>query len=69
MHLDLFSIAVNTLATMGINTAMFQSGIVSRAKFTTTVPTNIATRLNLSKGYFKIEALPVSLPENIAAIQ
>ncbi|XP_056893096.1 vitellogenin-1-like isoform X2 [Takifugu flavidus] len=62
------SIAVNTLATMGINTAMFQSGIVSRAKLTTTVPTNIVARLNLHKGYFKIEALPVSLPENIAAM-
>lgn len=69
MQLGLFSIAVNTLATMGINTAMFQSGIVCRAKLTTTVPTNIVTRLNLDKGNFKIEALPVSLPENIAAMQ
>lgn len=69
MQPDLFSIAVSTLATMGINTAMFQSGIVSRAKLTTTVPTNIVARLNIHKGYFKIEALPVSLPENIAAMQ
>lgn len=69
MQLDLSSIAVNTLAAMGINTALFQAGIVSRIKLNTVVPTNILTRLNLHNGNFKLEVLPVTLPENIAAVQ
>lgn len=69
MQRDLSSVAVNILATMGINTALFQAGIVSRIKLNTVVPTNIFTRLNLHNGNFKVAVLPVTLPENIAAVQ
>lgn len=54
---------------MGINTAMFQTGIVSKLKFNTIVPAKIFARLNINEGNFKIGALPVTLPENITAVQ
>lgn len=54
---------------MGINTAMFQTGIVSKLKFNTIVPAKIFARLNINDGNFKIGALPVTLPENITAVQ
>lgn len=69
MQLNLSSIALHTLASIGINTAMFQTGIVSRLKFNTIVPAKISARLNINEGNFKIEALPVTLPENMTAAQ
>lgn len=69
MELNLSSIALFTAAAMGINTAMFKNGIVSRLKFNNIVPAKIFARLNVNKGNFKMGALPVTLPENIIAMQ
>lgn len=63
------SIAVNTYAVMGINTALLQAALVSRAKLNSILPAKIAARLDINEGNFKIEALPVSVPEQIAAVQ
>uniref|UniRef100_A0A3Q4BUY5 Uncharacterized protein n=1 Tax=Mola mola TaxID=94237 RepID=A0A3Q4BUY5_MOLML len=62
------SIALNTFAVMGVNTAMVQAAMLSRAKFNSIVPANIAARIDINEGIFKIEALPVSVPEDIAAV-
>lgn len=69
MQIYRYSAAVNAFAVMAINTAILQAGIVSRVKLNSIVPAKIAVRLDVSRGNFKIEALPVSLPENIAAVQ
>lgn len=69
MQLDLSSIALHSILSMGINTAMFQTGIVSRLKFNTIMPAKIFARLNINEGNFKIGALPVTLPEHITAMQ
>lgn len=63
------SVAVNTFAVMGVNTAMFQAAVVSRGKFSSTMPAKIAARFNLASGNIKIEALPVSVPEDVVALQ
>lgn len=63
------SVAVNSFAVMGVNTAILQAAVISRAKLNSIVPAKIAVRLNINEGHFKIEALPVSVPENIAAVQ
>lgn len=63
------SIAVNTFAVMGVNTAIIQAAVLSRGKLNSILPAKIATRLDINEGHFKIEALPVSVPENIAAVQ
>nr|BAE43870.1 vitellogenin [Pagrus major] len=62
------SVAVNTFAVMGVNTAMLQAALISRAKLNSIVPAKIAARLDINEGHFKIEALPVSVPENIATV-
>lgn len=63
------SVAVNTFAVMGVNTAMFQAAVVSRGKFSSIMPAKIAARFNLANGNIKIEALPVSVPEDVVALQ
>lgn len=63
------SIAVNTFAVMGVNTAILQAALLSRVKLNSIVPAKIAARLDINEGHFKIEALPVSRPEHIAAMQ
>lgn len=69
MQLDLSSIALRTFASIGINTEMFQSEIVSRIKFSAVAPINISAELNIANGKFKIEALPVTLPKTVTAVQ
>ncbi|XP_053287447.1 vitellogenin-1 [Pleuronectes platessa] len=63
------SIAVNTFAVMGVNTAILQAALVSRAKLNSLLPAKIIASLNIQEGHFKLEVLPVSAPENIAAVQ
>ncbi|XP_074524846.1 vitellogenin-1-like isoform X3 [Halichoeres trimaculatus] len=62
------SIATNTFAVMGVNTAFIQSTLLSRAKLNSIVPAKIVARLDINEGNFKIEALPVAVPEEIAAV-
>uniref|UniRef100_UPI0037E8BB2B vitellogenin-1-like n=1 Tax=Semicossyphus pulcher TaxID=241346 RepID=UPI0037E8BB2B len=62
------SIAVNTFAVMGVNTAVIQAALLSRAKLNSILPAKIVARLNINEGHFKIEALPVSVPEQAAAV-
>uniref|UniRef100_A0A4W6F771 Uncharacterized protein n=1 Tax=Lates calcarifer TaxID=8187 RepID=A0A4W6F771_LATCA len=62
------SVVVNTFAVMGVNTAILQAALVSRAKLNSILPAKIAARLDITEGHFKIEALPVSVPEHIAAV-
>nr|BAD93695.1 vitellogenin [Verasper moseri] len=63
------SVAVNTFAVMGVNTAILQAGLQSRAKLNSILPAKIIATLNIQEGHFKLEVLPVSAPENIAAVQ
>lgn len=63
------SVAMNAFAVMGVNTAVLQAAVLSRAKLNTLVPVKIAARLDINEGHFKIEALPVSVPENTAVVQ
>lgn len=69
MQIYHYSVAVDAFAVVAVNTAILQAGIVSRVKLNSIVPWKIAARLDVTRGNFKIEALPVSLPENIAAVQ
>lgn len=60
---------MTTIAMMGVNTAMLQAAIQSRAKLNSIVPAKISAKIDINEGHFKIQALPVSVPENIAAVQ
>ncbi|KAJ4942878.1 hypothetical protein JOQ06_005390 [Pogonophryne albipinna] len=63
------SIALNTFAVMGINALLLQANVMSRAKLNSILPAKINARLDLTQGHFKIEALPVVVPEDIATLQ
>lgn len=63
------SVAVSTFAVMGINTAILQAALISRAKLNSILPAKIAARLDINEGNFRIEALPVAVPEHIAAVK
>lgn len=63
------SVTMTTIAMMGVNTAMLQAAILSRAKLNSIVPAKINAKIDINEGHFKIQALPVSVPENIAAVQ
>uniref|UniRef100_A0A3Q1JK95 Vitellogenin domain-containing protein n=1 Tax=Anabas testudineus TaxID=64144 RepID=A0A3Q1JK95_ANATE len=62
------SIAVNTYAVMGVNTALLQAALLSKAKLNSILPAKISARLDINEGNFKIEAFPVSMPEEIVAV-
>ncbi|KAA0712315.1 Vitellogenin [Triplophysa tibetana] len=60
------SIALQTFAVMGINTAFIQAAVMARGKIRTILPGKIAARADILKGNYKLEALPVEVPEHIA---
>lgn len=51
---------------MGINTDILQAAMVSRVRVKANVPSKITADLNMADGNFKINALPVSLPDDVA---
>lgn len=63
------SIAVNTYAMMGVNAAVLQTALLTRAKLNSILPAKIAARVDIKEGLFKFEVLPVNAPEHIAAVQ
>ncbi|XP_042564889.1 vitellogenin isoform X4 [Clupea harengus] len=63
------SIAVETYAVMGINTAFIQAAVMARAKALAVLPAKLEARADIPKLNFKIEVLPVVTPEHIAKIR
>ncbi|XP_067272218.1 vitellogenin-like [Pseudorasbora parva] len=62
------SVALQTFAVMGVNTAFIQAAVMARGKIRTIAPGKVAARADILKGNYKVEALPVELPEHIAAV-
>ncbi|CAM4655383.1 unnamed protein product [Leuciscus chuanchicus] len=62
------SIALQTFAVMGVNTALIQAAVMARGKIRTIVPGKVVARADILKGNYKLEALPVELPEHIADV-
>ncbi|XP_054645281.1 vitellogenin-2-like [Dunckerocampus dactyliophorus] len=61
------SMSMYTYAVMGVNTALIQAAVVSRARVHTIVPTRIEARMDMIKGNFKLEFLPVQGINKIAS--
>ncbi|XP_073718319.1 vitellogenin [Misgurnus anguillicaudatus] len=62
------SIALQTFAVMGVNTALIQAAVMAKGKLRTIVPGKVVARADLLKGNYKVEALPVEVPEHIATM-
>ncbi|XP_026053862.1 vitellogenin-like [Carassius auratus] len=62
------SIALQTFAVMGVNTALIQAAVMARGKIRIIAPGKVTARADILKGNYKVEALPVEVPEHIAAL-
>ncbi|CAM4655355.1 unnamed protein product [Leuciscus chuanchicus] len=62
------SIALQTFAVMGVNTALIQAAVMARGKIRTIIPGKVVARADILKGNYKVEVLPVNLPEHIADV-
>nr|XP_019936765.1 PREDICTED: vitellogenin-2-like [Paralichthys olivaceus] len=61
------SVSMHTYAVMGVNTALIQATLVSRARVHTIVPAKIEARIDMIKGNFKLQLLPVQGIDKIAS--
>lgn len=53
------SMSFYTYAVMGVNTAFIQAALLSRAKVYTVLPAKIQAKIDIVKGNFKFDFLPV----------
>ena len=58
---------MHTYAVMGVNTAFIQAYLLSRARVHTIVPAKVELRIDMIKGNFKLELLPVKGVDKIAS--
>lgn len=61
------SVSMHTYAVMGVNTAFLQAALVSRARVHTIVPAKMEARIDMIKGNFKLQFLPVQGIDKIAS--
>lgn len=63
----LCSVSMHTYAVMGVNTALIQAALLSRARIHTILPAKIEARIDMIKGNFKLQLLPVQGVNKIAS--
>ncbi|XP_049910405.1 vitellogenin-2-like isoform X2 [Epinephelus moara] len=61
------SVSMHTYAVMGVNTAFIQAALLSRARVHTIVPAKVEARIDMIKGNFKLQLLPVQGVDKIAS--
>ncbi|KAG7327858.1 hypothetical protein KOW79_009464 [Hemibagrus wyckioides] len=62
------SVALQTFAVIGVNTALIQAAVMARGKIQTVIPSKVDIRADLPKGNVKLEVLPAAVPDQIAAV-
>lgn len=67
MFYALCSVSMHTYAVMGLNTALIQAALLSRARVHTIVPAKMEARIDLIKGNFKLQFLPVQGIDKVAS--
>lgn len=61
--------SIHTYVVMGINTAFLQATLMSKGKVYTNIPAEVQVKMNMVKGNFKFEFLPVEGIDKIASAQ
>ncbi|WP_227517107.1 open beta-sheet domain-containing protein, partial [Acinetobacter baumannii] len=61
------SLAMQTYAFMGVNTALIQAAVMTKAKVYTAVPAQIKARIDIVKGNLKVEFLSLQGINTIAS--
>uniref|UniRef100_A0A4W4F0V7 Vitellogenin domain-containing protein n=1 Tax=Electrophorus electricus TaxID=8005 RepID=A0A4W4F0V7_ELEEL len=63
------SVAMQTFTLIGVNTAVIQAAAMAKGKLHITVPGKLIVRADLPKRNFKVEVLPVAVPDHVATIR
>ncbi|XP_060889626.1 vitellogenin 2 [Labrus mixtus] len=61
------SVSLHTYAVMGVNTALIQAALLSRAEVHAIIPAKIEARIDIIKGNFKLQLLPVQGIDKVAS--
>lgn len=61
------SVSIHTYAVMGLNTDLIQAALMSRAKVHTIVPAKMEARVDMDRGNFKLQFIPVQDIDTIAS--
>lgn len=61
------SVASQTYAAMGVNTAFIQAAVMTKAKAYAAVPAQLKARIDIFKGNFKVELLSLQGINTIAS--
>lgn len=59
--------SLHTYAVMGVNNPFIQATVMSRAKVHTVIPKKMEARLDIEKGYFNYQILPIEGVKTIAS--
>uniref|UniRef100_A0A3Q3GPF5 Vitellogenin-like n=1 Tax=Labrus bergylta TaxID=56723 RepID=A0A3Q3GPF5_9LABR len=62
------SVSLHTYAVMGVNTALIQAALLSRAKVYAIIPAKIEARIDIIKGNFKLQLLPVQDVNKVGSV-
>ncbi|XP_046713433.1 vitellogenin-like isoform X1 [Silurus meridionalis] len=63
------SVALQTFAVIGVNTAFIQAAVMARGKVHTVLPAKLVLKADLPKGNVKLEVLPAAaVPDHIASV-
>uniref|UniRef100_A0A8C3AJM4 Phosvitin n=1 Tax=Cyclopterus lumpus TaxID=8103 RepID=A0A8C3AJM4_CYCLU len=54
------SVSMHTYAVMGVNTALIQASLMLRARVHATAPAKLEARIDIMKGNFKLQILPIT---------
>ncbi|MGH0139050.1 UNVERIFIED_CONTAM: hypothetical protein FKN15_070977 [Acipenser sinensis] len=63
------SVAIHTVAVMGINTHLIQAGVELRAKARMAIPGKFTARIDMKEQNFKLEALPCQQEEDLLSLR
>lgn len=61
------SVSLHTYAVMGVNTAIIQAAMMTKAQVYTALPAKFQAKMNIMKGHFKFNFLPVEGVDKIAS--
>lgn len=61
------SVSLHTYAVMGVNTAFIQAAMMTKAQVYTALPAKVQVKMNILKGHFKFDFVPVEGVDKIAS--
>lgn len=64
-----FSVAMQTFAVVGVNTALIQAAVMARGYVQTVAPGKVVVKADLPQRNIKVELLPVEVPDHVGTVR